>query len=81
MHHHERLEGSGNPFRLAGSEISIETRILSVADAYAVIRDGRPYAPGLSRVETLAKLSCLTHLFDVDVLHELDRVEPAVLAA
>lgn len=43
--HHERINGSGYGRGLVGSQISLSTRILSVADAYAVIRQGRPYAP------------------------------------
>lgn len=43
LHHHERIDGSGYPDKLAGEAIRIPTRVLAVADIYsAMIRD-RPY--------------------------------------
>ena len=42
-YHHERIDGSGYPEKLAGDAIGIPVRILAVADVYsAMIRD-RPY--------------------------------------
>ena len=33
-HHHERYDGTGYPDRLAGSDIPLAARIVSVADVY-----------------------------------------------
>jgi HD-GYP domain-containing protein (c-di-GMP phosphodiesterase class II) len=41
--HHERLDGKGYPKGLSGGEISLETRILSVADVYDALTAARPY--------------------------------------
>ena len=38
LHHHERFDGSGFPFGLAGEDISIVGRIVAVADAYMMLR-------------------------------------------
>ncbi|QWD92750.1 HD domain-containing protein [Polynucleobacter asymbioticus] len=45
--HHERLDGSGYPQGLKGDEISIEGRILAVADTIEAMSSHRPYRPGL----------------------------------
>jgi putative nucleotidyltransferase with HDIG domain len=41
--HHERLDGRGYPFGLAGEAISMETRIVSVADVFDALTADRPY--------------------------------------
>jgi putative nucleotidyltransferase with HDIG domain len=46
--HHERLDGSGYPLGLSGSEISLSARIVAVADAYETMTAGRPYRKPLS---------------------------------
>jgi putative nucleotidyltransferase with HDIG domain len=45
--HHERLDGSGYPQGLKGDEITLEARILSVADVVEAMSSHRPYRPGL----------------------------------
>jgi putative nucleotidyltransferase with HDIG domain len=45
--HHEKLDGSGYPFRLTGKELSLESRILTVADIYGALHETRPYRAGL----------------------------------
>jgi 3',5'-cyclic-nucleotide phosphodiesterase len=42
--HHEKLDGSGYPMGLRGSEISVQTRILTISDIYdALTARDRPY--------------------------------------
>ena len=41
--HHERLDGSGYPKGLYGNQISVESRILAVADSFATLAEIRPY--------------------------------------
>jgi HD-GYP domain-containing protein (c-di-GMP phosphodiesterase class II) len=49
-HHHERLDGTGYPSGLAGDEIPIGARIISVADTFDAITITRPYsAPRVHR--------------------------------
>ena len=47
LQHHERLDGSGYPRGLKGTEIRIESRILAVADVVDAISSHRPYRPAL----------------------------------
>ncbi len=49
--HHERLDGGGYPRGLKGDEITLDTRILTVADIFDALTADRPYRAALS-VET-----------------------------
>ncbi|MBN2444268.1 MAG: HD domain-containing protein [Spirochaetales bacterium] len=42
-HHHERLDGSGYPDRLKGEQISIDAKIIAVADMFDAMRSKRSY--------------------------------------
>ena len=46
-HHHEKIDGSGYPDRLAGEEIPLLARIISVADVYDALATDRPYRRAL----------------------------------
>jgi putative nucleotidyltransferase with HDIG domain len=52
-HHHENWDGTGYPDRLAGAEIPIGARILSVVDCYDALTSDRPYRPRLSDKEAI----------------------------
>ena len=52
--HHERLDGKGYPKGLSGEEISLETRIISVADVFDALTAERPYRPALPVAEAFA---------------------------
>jgi putative nucleotidyltransferase with HDIG domain len=41
--HHERLDGSGYPRRLSSRDLSLESRVIAVADIYAAMVERRPY--------------------------------------
>ena len=41
--HHERLDGKGYPHGLAGDQIVLETRIITVADIFDALTAERPY--------------------------------------
>jgi HD-GYP domain-containing protein (c-di-GMP phosphodiesterase class II) len=46
-HHHERFDGNGYPFGLAGTEIPLAARIFSVADSFDAMTSDRPYRSAL----------------------------------
>jgi putative nucleotidyltransferase with HDIG domain len=52
--HHEKLDGSGYPNRLLSADISIESRIVAVADVYSALSEDRPYRAGLEDQQILA---------------------------
>lgn len=53
-HHHEKLDGSGYPYGLSGDELSIEARIIAVADIYGALSEERPYRQALTNEEVFA---------------------------
>jgi HD-GYP domain-containing protein (c-di-GMP phosphodiesterase class II) len=56
LDHHERLDGSGYPRGLAGAELDLATRILSVCDVYDALVSPRVYRPAWSREQALGLL-------------------------
>ncbi len=57
LHHHERWDGTGYPDGLGGEEIPLETRIVSVVDAYDAMTSDRPYRRAMSHEEALAEIA------------------------
>lgn len=51
--HHETLLGDGYPFQREQTELSIEARIIAVADIFQALAQNRPYRPALSANEIL----------------------------
>jgi HD-GYP domain-containing protein (c-di-GMP phosphodiesterase class II) len=47
LHHHEKLDGSGYPDGLAGDEIPLETRVVTVACVVEAMASHRPYREAL----------------------------------
>ena len=54
LHHHERYDGSGYPAGLAGTDIPIEARVVTVADVFDALISPRPYKRAWSIDEALA---------------------------
>lgn len=52
--HHERLDGKGYPHGLVADEISMETRIITVADIFDAITANRPYRGPIPVPEAIA---------------------------
>jgi putative two-component system response regulator len=56
-HHHERMDGSGYPDRLAGDRIPLLARITQVVDIYDALTSDRPYRQSLSPEAALTVLA------------------------
>ena len=72
LHHHERWDGDGYPYGLAGAAIPIEARIVSVADAFDAMISDRPYRSAMPREAALAEVDrCAGSQFDPKVASAL----------
>lgn len=55
--HHERIDGSGYPYRHSHNEISFESRIIATADVFQALAQTRPYRGPLPPADILAILN------------------------
>lgn len=70
LHHHERFDGSGYPKGIAGEEISLQARIIAVADAYDAMTSDRTYRKALSPAKAIEQLKvCSGTQFDPVVVN------------
>ena len=56
LKHHERWDGKGYPWGVAGEDIPIQCRILAIADAYDAMTSDRPYRKAMHHQDALAEL-------------------------
>ncbi|MBP9905479.1 MAG: HD domain-containing protein [Rhodoferax sp.] len=54
--HHERVNGTGYPYHTRAGGISLEARIVAVADVFQALAQARPYRPPMRPNEILAVL-------------------------
>ncbi|UTA46712.1 HD-GYP domain-containing protein [Simiduia sp. 21SJ11W-1] len=55
-YHHERVDGEGYPFKLAGNSIPVFARIAAIADCYDALISQRPYAQAKTPAEAIKVL-------------------------
>ena len=56
QYHHERHDGTGYPFGLAGSEIPLLARIAGIVDTYDAMTSERPWATARTATEAVSSL-------------------------
>jgi HD-GYP domain-containing protein (c-di-GMP phosphodiesterase class II) len=77
--HHEKLDGSGYPNKLSAEDLSLEARILAVADMYGALIEDRPYRRGFEPERALAILDVdVSGKIDADCLRALASVAPSI---
>ena len=65
LEHEERWDGKGYPRQLKGEEISLQARIIAIADAYDAITSDRAYRKGLNKVDAIVEIErCAGTQFD-----------------
>lgn len=57
LQHHEKIDGSGYPNGILGKDISIEAKIISVADTVEAMTFHRPYRPGRGLGDALQEIA------------------------
>lgn len=79
LQHHERIDGKGYPNGLSGDDISLEAKIITIADSFDAMTSYRDYKDSLTLPEAIIELrrckgtqfdSDLTELFITQVLKE-----------
>ncbi|MGW0768745.1 HD-GYP domain-containing protein [Streptomyces sp. NPDC002676] len=74
LHHHERLDGSGYPYGLAGDQIPECARVVAVADAFDAMTSTRSYRRARSVETAVAELKrCAGAQFDPRMVGALVR--------
>jgi putative nucleotidyltransferase with HDIG domain len=74
--HHECWDGKGYPQGLAGEEIPLESRIISIADVFDALTQPRSYRDPLGPAEALEKIrEGAGSRFDPAVVRSLERPE------
>ena len=68
LHHHEKMDGTGYPFRIPGENISLAARMAAICDVYDAITSQRSYNKPLSGAMALAKMMSWRGHFDPDLL-------------
>lgn len=69
LQHHERMDGSGYPFGLEGSDIAMHARIVGVADVVEAMSSHRPYRPALGVEAAMSELKDgQGRLYDAEVV-------------
>ena len=70
--HHEKLDGTGYPNRLMAPDLSLEARIIAVADVYGSLAEERPYRAALELDQIVSiMIELIPHKLDADCFEML----------
>ncbi len=81
--HHERLDGSGYPFRCPAERLSTPARMIIVADVFTALAENRPYRKPMQQDELVRELGAQAagNLLDKQVVNLLlDSYDEVVMA-
>lgn len=57
LHHHEKMDGTGYPDKLAGDKISLIAKMTAICDVYDAITSNRPYKRGWDPSESIRRMA------------------------
>jgi len=79
-HHHEKFDGTGYPDGIAGTDIPIGARVITLADTFMVITDGRQYRAARTVDEAVAEIKrCAGSQFDPQIVEAFLTLDPFTL--
>jgi TPR repeat protein len=69
LHHHERFDGKGYPSRLAGNNIPLASRIITIANTFDAMTSTTAYRKALPVADAIAEIRrCSGTQFDPDIV-------------
>ncbi len=68
LHHHERIDGTGYPFKLQGDEISLAAKMGAICDVYDALTSDRSYKKAWAPDEAIIRMRGWQGHFDPDLL-------------
>ncbi len=78
LYHHERYDGRGYPFAVAGPDIPLVARIIGLADAFDAMSSTRTYRPAMNRDAVLGEIRRGAGVqFDADLVEVFLRLDLA----
>ena len=78
--HHERFDGEGYPNGLSGSQIPLESRIVSIADSLDAMTTSRVYRPAMTKQTAIEEIvRCSGTQFDPEIVKVLLKIVPTLL--
>ena len=86
-YHHERLDGTGYPFRLTSDDLPFGSKVMAVADVFTALTEDRPYRKGMTNEQTLLILEKMGENNKLDynivklVKENIDKINGARIAA
>lgn len=74
VHHHERIDGTGYPFRLSQDLLSVYAKMGAICDVYDAVTSSRAYKPAWSQSEALEWMSSTHGQFDPHIFDTFRRM-------
>ncbi len=67
LHHHERMDGTGYPFKLPVDQLTRFARMGAICDVYDAITSNRPYKSGWDPADSIGKMASWKGHFDTTI--------------
>ncbi|WP_350448934.1 HD-GYP domain-containing protein [Paracidobacterium acidisoli] len=69
QNHHERLDGTGYPAGISGTQVSEATRVITLCDVFAAMTETRHYGKPYTWQDALARMATKRTRLDLQFLH------------
>lgn len=80
LYHHEKFDGTGYPYGLKGDEISLEARIVTIADVFDSLRSRRPYRAACTSAQVREIMREMSEaFFDPHLMEQFQTIAEEVL--